>query len=368
LTNQGYEIDFLAAGEESKSGDAIALRFGNLKGDRSDQFIMVIDGGSKADGEKLVEHIQKYYKTDYVNAVLLTHPDADHASGFTEVLNNLKVDYLLMHLPWEHSEELRGLFRDGRVTPNSLKEALERSLNNAYELHQIAIKKGITIIEPFSDNPILSDYLTVLSPSTGFYSGMVANFRETPDPIQELLLSSLMRKAVAAAKEAVKTVLEGWNIETLSDPDEGTTSAENNTSVILLLDCCGQKLLFTGDAGVPALTEAAEKAEELGIDLSNLSFIQIPHHGSKRNVGPTILNRIVGPKLSVDLMSKVAFVSAAKEGEPKHPAKKVTNAFRRRGCKVCATVGQSICNFHNSPLRTGWTTVEPLPFYDVVEE
>jgi glyoxylase-like metal-dependent hydrolase (beta-lactamase superfamily II) len=81
LTDQGYEIDFLAVGEESQSGDAIALRFGNLNGDRSDQFIMVIDGGSKADGEKLVEHIQKYYKTDYVNAVLLTHPDADHASG-----------------------------------------------------------------------------------------------------------------------------------------------------------------------------------------------------------------------------------------------------------------------------------------------
>jgi hypothetical protein len=30
----GYEIDFLGVGEESKSGDAIAIRFGNLHGAR----------------------------------------------------------------------------------------------------------------------------------------------------------------------------------------------------------------------------------------------------------------------------------------------------------------------------------------------
>jgi beta-lactamase superfamily II metal-dependent hydrolase len=368
MSHEGCEIDFLAVGENSKSGDAIAYRFGNLTGKRSEQFVMVIDGGTKQAGEDLVHHIEKYYHTDTIDAVLLTHPDGDHASGLTVVLEKLRVNYLLMHLPWKHSIGLNALFRDGRVTPNSLKERLERALNHAYTLEQIARKKNITVIEPFSDNYMLSEYLRVLGPSQSFYSEMVANFRETPAPAQGLSLPNLFRGAVDSAKEAIKTVLETWNIETLNDPPENATSPENNTSVILLLECFGKKYLFTGDAGTLALSEAYNKAVSIGIDLQEVGFIQVPHHGSRRNVGPTVLNSIVGPILSSEISSKSAFISAAKEGSPKHPAKKVVNALKRRGCKVCATQGVCIRHQHNAPPRDGWTALEGLPFYHLVEE
>ena len=42
----GLEIDFLSVGEGEKSGDAIALRYGNLFGPRSEQTVLVIDGGT----------------------------------------------------------------------------------------------------------------------------------------------------------------------------------------------------------------------------------------------------------------------------------------------------------------------------------
>ena len=41
----GYEVDVLGVGGESKSGDAIALRWGNLYGSREEQKVVVIDGG-----------------------------------------------------------------------------------------------------------------------------------------------------------------------------------------------------------------------------------------------------------------------------------------------------------------------------------
>ncbi|MFI1955905.1 hypothetical protein ACH437_29400 [Streptomyces xinghaiensis] len=37
----GYEIDFLPVGEESKGGDAIALRYGNLYGSRRELTVIV---------------------------------------------------------------------------------------------------------------------------------------------------------------------------------------------------------------------------------------------------------------------------------------------------------------------------------------
>lgn len=100
-----YEIDFLAVGESERSGDAIAFRFGNLANPQ-EQYVLVLDGGTKTSGTQLVNHIKTYYKTSVVNAAICTHSDADHASGLTEVLENLSVQHLFMHLPWDHVKDL----------------------------------------------------------------------------------------------------------------------------------------------------------------------------------------------------------------------------------------------------------------------
>lgn len=63
----GIEIDFLAVGEASKSGDAIAIRFGNLHGRREEQTVITIDGGTKESGDNLVEHIKTHFGTTHVD-------------------------------------------------------------------------------------------------------------------------------------------------------------------------------------------------------------------------------------------------------------------------------------------------------------
>ena len=178
------------------------------------------------------------------------------------------------------------------------------------------------------------------------------------------------RAMYEAAAEVVSKVAKAWGKETLQEPEEKATSAENNTSVVLLLQLAGKQLFFTSDTGVPALERAADLADQLGIDLTASTFEQVPHHGSKRNVGPTILNRIVGPKLpaSTSPKTKTVVVSASKGGMPKHPAKKVTNAYQRRGAKVLATQGDSLRHSHEAPARSGWGPATPLPFYNEVED
>jgi len=175
-----YEIDFLAVGENGRSGDAIALRIGNLSGQRSEQKVLVIDGGSKDSGEALVSHINRYYGTDFVDIVMSTHPDSDHSSGLAVVLEKMKVGCLFMHQPWNHAEDIKHLFDDERVTPTGLEERAWRSLENARELEKTANRKGIPIREPFSDS-----YQDVLSPSKAFYQQQLANFRCMPEPAKK---------------------------------------------------------------------------------------------------------------------------------------------------------------------------------------
>src|SRR5262252_3385906 len=109
MSSAGYEIDFLAVGEGASSGDAIALRYGNLSGPRSEQTVVTIDGGNLESGDALVKHVLKHYRTDTVDVALLTHPDNDHASGMREVVDKLKVRQLAMHLPWNHSQAVQRL-------------------------------------------------------------------------------------------------------------------------------------------------------------------------------------------------------------------------------------------------------------------
>jgi beta-lactamase superfamily II metal-dependent hydrolase len=126
-------------------------------------------------------------------------------------------------------------------------------------------------------------------------------------------------------------------------------------------------ILFTGDAGVPAINAALDKAQELGIPFQAIKWIQIPHHGRKRNVGPSVLNKLLGPKRQYQTFDRFAYVSASKEGEPKHPAKKVVNALIRRGCKVYSTQGQTLHHGLNAPER-GWGEAKAFPFYTEVDE
>ena len=359
----GYEVDFLPVGSGECSGDAIALRHGNLSGNRSEQRVFVIDGGYMDSGKSLVEHIKTYYKTDSVDVVVSTHPDDDHSSGLAVVLEEMKVGTLLMHKPWEHTDDIARMFRDGRVTDDSVSVALRRSLDSARDLERIASRKGIRIVEPFAGTQGWNSEFLVVGPTVEYYESLLCDFRCTPEPVER----TLSQRILESLKEQARAVAETWNIETLDD--DGVTSAENNSSAIVLIRPeAGRALLFTADAGIPALTSAADYVDSFGFDYDTIGFIQVPHHGSRRNVGPTILNRLLGPIKAADAKLRTAFVSAGKDAA-KHPARRVTNAFRRRGAPVFGTMGgSSIHHQLNAPAREGWVSIEPVPFYRDVDD
>lgn len=146
----------------------------------------------------------------------------------------------------------------------------------------------------------------------------MCDFRETPEARVAGLIERLVQPYRAGQALATR-ILESLQVETLDD--SGVTSAENNSSAILFVWTDGQALLFTGDAGIPALTRAADYAALMGIDMGALRFLQVPHHGSRRNVGPTILNRIKGSdSLPLGQQGWCSQASLTAGGECPHPA------------------------------------------------
>jgi beta-lactamase superfamily II metal-dependent hydrolase len=353
----GYEIDFLPVGEGSKSGDAIALRYGNLTGAREEQTVIVIDGGFTDDGEALVELIKTHYGTTHVDIVLATHPEQDHIKGLEVVLEQLTVGQLWMHQPWAHSEQLEAA-RSASFKTLALSERLQESLSEASDLETLASEKGIEIVEPFTGHATSDGCFTVIGPDPSYYEELLA---EIPGGRALNAAETMLRKLAEAALTLVE---ESLNIETLSDA--GTTTAQNNTSVISMLNVEDRISIFTADAGMPALGRALDVLEGAGYAAGQYRCVQIPHHGSRRNVGPSVLDRLLGAKGTEELRG-LAFVSAAKDGGPKHPAKKVTNAFRRRGYPARATQGVGWLHKWDAPDRDGYSYGDALPLYTSVE-
>lgn len=359
----GYEVDFLAVGDESKSGDAIAIRFGDLKGSRSDQYVVIIDGGYKQSGEDLVSHIKEHYGTDVVDLVILTHPDSDHASGLHVVLEKLDVKKLWMHKPWEHNDGKSVHFEDGRITDKSIADRLKAALETAYELHQLAVKNEITIEEPFTGKLDSTGCIKVLGPTKEYYNELLLGFSCMPETKTESFDQSLFE---AAKQKVLEWVSDRWDIDLIVDEGE-TTSPQNHSSAIIQITVEGHRLLFTGDAGRESLQQAADHIGHIDY-LDDLAFIQIPHHGSFRNIGPTVLTQLVGEKKPKGHKAHFsAFCSSAKKGDPKHPSKKVLNAFARRGGNVLVTRGVGKCKPKNAPDREGWSSTTPEPFHEEVE-
>src|SRR5262249_10495103 len=128
-----------------------------------------------------------------------------------------------------------------------------------------------------------------------------------------------------------------------------------------------KRVLLTGDAGISGLTWAANYATACGLSLQQFSLVQIPHHGSRRNVGPTLLNRLLGgiqPEPSP--IRFIAFVSAPPEDDT-HPRKMVLNAFMRRGGEVIATQGSNKIHYGGFPKRDDYINATPLLFSATVE-
>jgi len=365
-----FEIDFLPAGNGDRSGDAITLRYGQPGA----YTIIVYDGGTKDSGAQLVDHIKKYYVTDYVDHVVNSHPDSDHASGLSVVLEELQIGTLWLHRPWNYSHIILNYFKDGRITSESLKKKLQEKMAAAYQLEKIATENGIEIREPFQGMKIGEFY--VLSPKKNWYvKNLIPDFEKSPEQkkaeatANQQLAYGLLKALSEAAKKAATWIADKWEIEMLREDVE--TSAENESSVILYAYMQDHEhgILLTGDSGVQALTGAINYLDANNVSApESIKFVQVPHHGSRHNVSTSVLDRILGNRLPTkpDKYEKVAFVSAGKDSST-HPRKMVVNAFLRRGTKVIATQGQTTRHHRDMPGRDGWVTATPLEFSNQVE-
>ena len=283
---------------------------------------------------------------------------------------------LWMHVPWAFAAAARPYFANKNWTVDGLQEAIRKEYDVLIELVQLAAGgRQITLQSPFAGATV--GPFRVLSPHQDIYTVLLPQFDRTPDPDQKAIEATgwwigKQPGAIARILERAKAKAQTWVTETWGKEllrDGGITSASNESSVVLYGDFgVGRRVLLTADAGVRGLSYAAYCAGHLNLPLQDFMFVQIPHHGSRQNVGPTILDQILGPIQAESNATRFsAFVSAPKDDDT-HPRKMVLNAFTRRGGAVIATQGTSKVCWGGFPARDGYETAAVLPFAPRVEQ
>lgn len=359
-----YEIDFLPVDDGQRGGDAICMRYG-LPGCYK---VMVYDGGTRSSGKALVRHIRDYYGTNVVDHVVCSHPDADHVAGLIDVLEKMEVASLWMHRPWEYSAAISNYVEKCVSGDTCAMSRLQASLVMAHTLEQTAVQRGVPIHEPFQGQRI--GEFTVLSPNRLWYViQLIADMEHSLASGNRAVASSdsPIWKVIDSARQVFTGIAESWGFEMLRE--SVSTSPENDSSIVLFGMPADRGVLLTGDAGPRALTASTQYAQSCAILLPEvLKFVQIPHHGSRHNVSPWVLDRLIGQKLVDPLPAPklTAFASVGKHCVS-HPRQAVVNAFIRRGAKVIATKGDVKSHRFNMESRRGWVPIAPLDFSPDVE-
>lgn len=357
-----YEIDFLGVNEETCDTDAICFRFFSEEEQR--YIVGVYDGGTQKYGEALVSHLNNYYfqseENPAIDFVICSHTDQDHASGLSILLDNFNVGALIMNRPWLYIDDIFDKVTDGRITKDSLEKRLKDAYPYIRALEDKADENNVSIYEGFQGMTIYK-LLTILSPTKEFYLDLLVETNKVPLAEKTTMPDSFLKRIVYS----VKMILESWTNELLRE--NVSTSPENEASIVIYGDMQDETFLLTGDSGIRALDQSINYASGVGIDVQQIKIHQIPHHGGRHNVSPSVLDALLGNRIvEYSTPTKFAFVSVGKGTD--HPKRMVTNAYIRRGAEVFEARNNTICHQRGMPVRNGWDTVVPMSFSEEVEE
>lgn len=297
-----------------------------LKDHNNNHFVALIDGGNKTDGDKVIKHLEKYILKDAgkkaPDLIVCTHHDKDHIGGLITVVEHYGnlIDEVWINNPAEflgdiNYKYLRKSFHE--KSEYKQYQVILESLTNLDDFISLVDKKGIPRNNALSGQSKHNGIFSILGPSDKFYKALLPGIENLDKFITEE--SNWAYNSIFGAV-AINESLEDSSPCPIVD-EENSTSATNNSSVIIEIKTNGNRYLFTGDAGVKAFDDV-----ETRTSLENIYWLDVPHHGSRRNLTSNL----------IDTMSPdICYISA--KGGTKHPRRALVNCLKKHGASVYCT-------------------------------
>ena len=311
----GYEIYVLNVGK----ADSIFIRYWE------DGYFttILIDGGYKKDTDQVEQFLverQAEFWFDKVDHLVSTHGHDDHISGLIELIERNPTSFANAWVltpddlgnPLTHSR----LLRLNRCRAYHTETSMRSALNSRKELVDVCNLARIPVSAPWLGARI--GPLIVLSPTAQFVNSQFS-LLDTDSDVRSLESGYVSKFKARTSAAQYLQLFEANEEKPLGD----FVVPENEISVILGMEFGNTIHMTTGDAGCAALYDVIGN---FGKILAQLDWMQIPHHGSRRNMDPNLV-KFFSPTS--------AFISC--DGSRKHPSQKLVNAFKGIGTEVYST-------------------------------
>lgn len=312
-----FVIDFLYVGD----GDAIIIWARNPN---DADYVFFLDGGNAGNGDKVVAHYKEWIKPHLQErraiGFINSHPHADHINGLIEIIETLgdELSFAIYNDPVEciTEEHKNRIYKSYVKNEDPDITHLYETFEQVEKLNNLCSKFNLKRYNAYRENVnFFNGVFRLLSPSKDFYVNMVQYFTDV-----DFLKTVDYTKKFTAVNEVEEDTKPCAIVDEKND-----ASPENLTStVIQLTDSSGVKYILTGDAGV----DAFDYMDGEGFDNTNIRFVQLPHHGSRRNISTKWISKF-----------NPSYFLASAEGNSKHPRRAVINCIKRNlpNCKVYST-------------------------------
>lgn len=340
-----FSIDMLAVG----NADAIIIWYKELQSDT----LLFLDTGNPGDGEKIIKHYEKYIAPyiakDTKIIILISHPHNDHLGGLTFLLNYFKsrINTIYINDPNDYlnviQNSLINEYFNKYGSSNKTIRMIYESLRSSNEVIKLIDAYKINRSVYFSDLNLGHKYFRIKSPSMFFYTQQIQYFGDQKN-LEKMA-------AVKYNDEEINEAVEGVKPCEIVDEINDDSSENICSSILEITDGNNWNYLFTADASVDSFISA----QNSGKTFANFRIVQLPHHGSRRNINSNLIKA---------LDPKTFWVSA--NGDKKHPRKAVLECIKKNLplCKVYSTHhgGSKHINSVDSlfPKRTDYKTAESL--------
>jgi hypothetical protein len=273
-----FVIDVLSLGKADAS--IIWVR------DQGRDYVVFLDGGQVGHASLVLAHYNSFIRPalrsmPYLIAVN-THMHSDHLGGLLEIIRQLHAQGDQLRAVYFNNPLSNQVLQEqvkSKVTYkmrfSKLKERIEflnESLEQAKDLVAQLLFLGIECRTAFAGTTLLpppyEQRLRIIGPTPEFYGAMMSNAGRT------------LQWGVVDVSEMLTESLAG------DDPCQAIaryqdTDWDNKASVVLELTTeRGEKYLFTADASEPSFLSI----EQSGYPLTDYTLVQLPHHGSRRNL------------------------------------------------------------------------------------
>lgn len=313
---------------------------------------ILIDGGRKGDAEAVFSFLReraRETRQPTIHHLVCSHAHEDHAGGLLELVQNYEID---VEAAWVHDTRTdRALLKSSSVQMMQAVGARDflRKIAAAENLRRKLLEtleaRNIPIFEPFAGRQV--GPLFVLGPSVDFFSQQAQRLMDA-----ETLkaLNRILKQQVVDGLFEKRAEKEDEEKELGGDP----TSPENEVSTVMALIWDSRVYLFTADVGCEGLESA--RVNPWNLSTHKLRWMQIPHHGSRRNMNHDLINHF-SPTTS--------FISCA--GTVKHPSRKLVNALKGASSTVFSThysVGSNSWLRHHSGSVPNLSTSPAVSLYN----